>query len=236
MAIELQRSLDSRPTPRRTAVLAPLIADPAAARNRIVTELRSAWDLLIAPSWPRIDELVTADIAHRGAVIARAGLAAALDDLHADVHSDGDTLRVRGGDPIALDLAGAGLCLMPSAFVWPLALIVRDAGWPPTLAYPARGVAAMWTEPPAPPDSLARLLGATRAAILADLANARTTSQLGHRHQLAQATVSEHLAALAGARLLTRRRDRREVRYQRTGLGDRLVRADTDAATQEPSV
>jgi DNA-binding transcriptional ArsR family regulator len=125
---------------------------------------------------------------------------------------------------------------MPSAFVWPLALIVRDAGWPPTLAYPARGVAAMWTEPPAPPDSLARLLGATRAAILADLANARTTSQLGHRHELAQATVSEHLAALAGAQLLTRRRDRREVRYQRTGLGDRLVRADTDAATQEPSV
>jgi len=25
---------------------------------------------------------------------------------------------------------------MPSAFAWPMALVIRDAGWPPTLAYP----------------------------------------------------------------------------------------------------
>lgn len=224
VAAELRRSLASRPTARRAELLQPLIADPAAALHRIVAELELAWRSLLEPSWHRIDEVVSADIGHRGAQMTRRGLGAALTDLSADVLVEGGRICVQGAEKISVELAGRGLALMPSAFVWPRTVVVHDGGWPPTLAYPARGVAAMWAAPPPPADSLAVLLGRTRARLLADLAEDRSTGELARRHSLAPGTVSEHLFALHGAGLLTRRRERREVRYRRSPLGDQLVR------------
>ncbi len=229
VAADLQRCLRSSPGARRTSLLAPLVADPADARERIVEELATAWQLLLASIWPRVEELITADIAHRGAVIARRGVAAVLDDLHPDVRRRGHELTVRHGDPVRVEVGGEGLALMPSAFSWPTAVVVHDPPWPVTLAYPARGIAEMWTEPPRPPRVLGRLLGPTRAAVLLDLAEPRTTRELASRHDLAPATVSEHLAALHDARLLHRHRLGREVRYRHTPLATQLVRASGSA-------
>jgi DNA-binding transcriptional ArsR family regulator len=95
----------------------------------------------------------------------------------------------------------------------------------PTLIYPARGIAELWQPAhTAHSGALATLLGRTRAALLESLAEPASTHTLARRHDLAPSTVSEHLAALSDARLITRRRHRHTVIYQQTPLGSDLAR------------
>ena len=47
-----------------------------------------------------------------------------------------------------------------------------------TVVYPARGIAELWSAPAAAPHALAAVLGATRAALLTDLAAPSTTTAL----------------------------------------------------------
>jgi DNA-binding transcriptional ArsR family regulator len=70
---------------------------------------------------------------------------------------------------------------------------------------------------------LARLLGATRGALLESLAEPASTGTLARRHGLAPSTVSEHLAALHDARLVARRRHRHTVMYRQAPLGAQLA-------------
>jgi DNA-binding transcriptional ArsR family regulator len=221
---DLQRSLDGHPTRRRQAVLEPLIADPDRAVAVIVAELELAWNLLIAPFWAPVRELITADIGYRSREIARAGFGRALDTLDTAVTWDehGITVEARLVEA-ELDLAGQGLALMPSAFVWPDVVVVHTPSWPTTLVYPARGIGALWSAPVPPPSGLAGVLGATRALLLTDLAQPATTTALAARHGLSPAAVSTQLARLRDAGLVTGRRLGKEVHYRRTPLADALI-------------
>lgn len=58
---------------------------------------------------------------------------------------------------------------MPSAYLWPHVAAITDKPWPPAVIYPATGIARLWHAPPAPPEALERLLGRTRAIVLAAL-------------------------------------------------------------------
>jgi DNA-binding transcriptional ArsR family regulator len=109
-------------------------------------------------------------------------------------------------------------------FVWPGLVAVIDPPARPALVYPARGIAELW-QPARTRQSvaLARLLGRTRAALLESLAEPASTHTLARRHGLAPSTVSEHLAALHDARLITRRRHRHAVMYQQAPLGAELA-------------
>lgn len=89
--------------------------------------------------------------------------------------------------------------------------------------YPARGIATLWEDATPAPDALARLLGATRAAVLVNLSAPRSTTELAERLSLSPATTSHHLGALRDAGLVTGRREGRAVLYVRTPLGDALT-------------
>jgi DNA-binding transcriptional ArsR family regulator len=135
-----------------------------------------------------------------------------------------DRLEVRVPRHTAtFDLGGQGLLLMPSAFAATRPSVIDRAPWQPTLVYPARGIATMWEDAPVAPEGLARLLGATRAAVLTDLAAPRSTTELARRLSLSPATASHHVTALRDAGLATGRRDGRAVLYVRTPLGDALA-------------
>jgi DNA-binding transcriptional ArsR family regulator len=98
-------------------------------------------------------------------------------------------------------------------------------------AYWDRALAAVWprigafldADTAPAPESLGRLLGTTRAVVLADVAAPRSTTELARRLSLSAATVSHHLSALRDAGLVTARRAGRTVLYVRTPLGDALV-------------
>ena len=101
---------------------------------------------------------------------------------------------------------------------------ITDPPARPALIYPARGIAELWQ--PAPTthsQALSHLLGQTRAALLESLAEPASTHTLARRHELAPSTVSEHLAILHHAHLITRRRHRHTVLYQQAPLGAELA-------------
>jgi DNA-binding MarR family transcriptional regulator len=186
--------------------------------------LERCWQLLIAPHWPRLRDLLQADVLYRTRRLGDYGLERMLDDLDPRAHWTGHSILIDGPAAGRHQLGGAGLVLMPSVFVWPDLAAVIDPPARPALAYPARGIAELWQPAPTRHSAaLARLLGRTRAALLESLAEPASTHTLARRHGLAPSTVSEHLAALHGARLATRRRSRHDVLYQQTPLGAELA-------------
>jgi DNA-binding transcriptional ArsR family regulator len=226
VAHEIRRSL----TERYGAPVPPgawqLLADPAATRDLVADLLAQCWQLLVEPHWPRLRDRIEADVAFRTRMLADYGLERMLGDLHPRVRWTGRALVIKGMDPARRHLDGAGLMLMPSAFAWPSLAAVIDPPSRPALVYPARGIAELWQPARTPQsDALARLLGRTRAALLASLAEPASTHTLARRHGLAPSTVSEHLSALRDARLVTSSRHRHAVMYQQTRLGTALADA-----------
>jgi DNA-binding transcriptional ArsR family regulator len=201
-----------------------LLDDPAATRELLAGLLERCWQLLIAPHWARLRDLLDADMRYRAQTLADHGLERVLDDLHSRARWTGRALVIAQPQTRRHHLAGAGLLLVPSVFLWPDLVTILDPPARPALFYPARGIAELWL-PAATAHSgaLARLLGKTRAALLESLAEPASTHTLARRHELAPSTVSEHLTALYGARLVTRRRHRHTVIYQQTPLGAELA-------------
>jgi DNA-binding transcriptional ArsR family regulator len=223
VAGELRQSLYERPGGAHP-MAAELLADPAATLERLARTAGAAWAALVRPWWPRLRDLLDADIAYRARRLAEGGLALALADLDARVSWRDGTVRVDVHHVERRELDGSGLVLMPSAFGWPDIPVRLDPPWQPTLIYPARGVAALWSPPPADvPSALGRLLGSTRARLLLALDEPASTAALARRYGLSRAGVSEHLTTLRDAGLVAATRSGRQVMYERTALGIALL-------------
>ncbi|MFK4101100.1 helix-turn-helix domain-containing protein [Streptomyces sp. NPDC019531] len=214
-------------------VVARGLTDPAAFLTRIADALDAYWHTCLAPDWwPRAQSILEADLAHRGRVSAERGTGAMLSDLCHRLNWTGSHLRLSTRDfytqaPWAdTSIAGRGLVLLPSLFARGAQPLI-DPARPPTLIYPARGSALLSEEaPPITDDALARLLGRPRARILDLLAEPASTTELARRLDVTPGAVSQHLAVLYDAGLLSRTRNGRVVRYARTRLGDELRRGD----------
>ena len=146
-----------------------------------------------------------------------------LDDLHPDVSSSAAEVVVSPNLDIRVTLGGRGLLLIPSVFITTKLAVIHEDPWPPALVYPARGVGNLWAAPATAPDALAGLIGGSRARLLFDLDEARSTSVISVRHGLSPATTSMHLKRLAAAGLVISSRAGKEVRYRRTGLAEDLI-------------
>ena len=191
--------------PRAGETVERWLAHPRREVRRLADLLEAYWERAVEPVWPRVRAFLDADVAHRARRLADGGPAALFADL-----ADGVTWGDRHVDvavprheaTIALD--GRGLLLMPTAFSAVRPSVIDRAPWQPTLIYPARGIATLWEDAAPAPDGLARLLGATRATVLADLAAPRSTTEVAERLQISPANASHHLTALRDAGLADR--------------------------------
>jgi DNA-binding transcriptional ArsR family regulator len=213
---------------REQAALAG-VSTPSPDLPLLVAELRAYYDAAIAPDWPRIRALLEAEVFARARRLAVDGVGGLLNDLHAQVRWEGDTLSVLHRWCTAPDVPDGGdLVLIPSVFVWPSVLSVF--GVSSQLAYPPRGVGALWESPPAAaPASLAAVLGRTRARLLVELAAPASTTVLADRTGLTAGGVSQHLAALRAAGLVRAYREGRSVLNTRTAVADALVQLNNGA-------
>jgi DNA-binding transcriptional ArsR family regulator len=222
------------PGPRRAErarLLRGLAASPDAGTARIAQALGEYWQAVVAPHWPRLQALLSADIAYRLAELADGGLGALLRNLHPSVSYAGSVLRIVKYYDGDADLSGRGLLLVPCAFAWP-DVIVRTADPLPSLTYSPRGLGRLWAAAPggATGSPLVEVIGRTRAGILAQLDVPMSTTQLARQLALSAPTLSEHLRILAAAGIVAARRDGRAMLYRRTDLGDRLLSGADEAA------
>ncbi|MBV1853390.1 ArsR/SmtB family transcription factor [Catellatospora tritici] len=201
-------------------------ADPEAMLPRLVEAMRRWHDAAIAPYWPRIRALLEADIAARGQCLAESGLRGLFDSLHPTMRWDGDRIVTRDRWNLDLSVRGRGLTLMPSIFA------DRNVLWnvgdhvAPCAMYPVRAVATLWEGQLAASGSgLVRVVGPARARLLELARGPVTTSGLAQLTGLSAGAVSQHLSALHDAGLMQRRRDRRQVLYQLTTVGEALLDA-----------
>jgi DNA-binding transcriptional ArsR family regulator len=194
-----------------------LTSDPAAARDLLADLLQRAWSALIEPWWPRLRDALDADIAYRARRLADAGVAAVLSDLHPKVSWDGGAIRFSNTSSYDIDVSGADLVLIPSAFAWPDAAGISYD--PPAIIYPARGIHELWQRNAHSSQDLTRLIGRTRAVLLTALTEPASTTGLAARTGLPVSSVSEHLSVLRANGLISTTRTGRFLLHQRTTLG-----------------
>jgi DNA-binding transcriptional ArsR family regulator len=226
---EVARAYEGRPTP---AVLEPFLSRPRAAIRELAELMREYWQRSLAAHWPRMRALLEQDVLYRARQIADGGTRRLFCDLDPAVSWDDGVLEVECGESeTAMELDDRGLLLVPSAFAWPKVRIVTAAPWQPTLIYPARGIGMLWSAGrPVPPDALASLVGQSRAALLLALDCPRSTTELAATLGMSPGGVSQHLAILRNAGLVSGNRLQRVVLYMRSPDGDTLVQASTPQA------
>ena len=186
--------------------------------------LERYWSVAMAADWPRMRLVLEADTTYRARRSAVGGARLLFADLHPNVSWNDGVLRIDRmiGDH-RITPAGRSLLLLPSIFAYKPVPPMSPHD-PPWLAYPARGIAGLWS-PIEPPQrgALAALIGAPKARLLALLAEPLPTIELARRLRVTPGAISQHLRTLYESGLLTRTRDGRQVRYGRSDLGDRLV-------------
>lgn len=197
----------------------------AGLRDTICELLKQYWEVAIEPMWPRMRLLLEADMTYRARQLARGGARLLFADMHPNLRWRYGVLHIdQMISEHRVEASGRGLLLVPSVFAHKPAPPVSPKE-PPGLVYPSRGVATLWSTPPAAPDTtaLTSLLGAPRARLLGLLQEPLSTAELARRLRVTPSAVSQHLRVLYATGLVSRARDGRQVLYRRSALGDRLV-------------
>jgi len=209
---------------RAPPAVARLVADGAAGVDRLVEDLRRFWQAAIDPHWAQIRAVLDGDVAHRASRMAQGGISGMMAELHPALTMSKDTVVIKSPGFREHDLAGAGLLLIPSVFVWPWIVVDPGPLYPPRLIYGARGIGTLWQPShSAEDDALANLVGRTRAAILSHLAQPHSTTDLARKLGQSAPTVSAHLSILRRCGMVTSWPAGRRVLYQRTTMASSLI-------------
>ncbi|MDF3299448.1 ArsR/SmtB family transcription factor [Streptomyces tropicalis] len=200
-----------------------LATDAQRALPQLVQAVEAWWQAALRPHWPRMRAVLEADVAFRTRELSRGGVQTLFHQLHPALHWTGDRLGVDDMLDTDIRLNGRGLPLVPSLFATRSVLVASSAASPPIAVYPARALGTLWEQGGTEYRSVARLLGRSRAMILAFTTSPCTTTQLAARTGLSAPAVSQHLGVLREAGLVTKSRYRNEVNYVVSELGSALL-------------
>jgi DNA-binding transcriptional ArsR family regulator len=196
----------------------------AAALREVSAGMRSLHAVAIEPYRRQIELVRDADVATRSQQSATRGLAAAINGLHPSLRLRGMTLELERPYEHTVRSPGRGLIFVPSPWLHDEVRVQWADDQPAVFAYPAL-VPLVTGQPPGSPSSLGRLLGETRARLMAALAGDRApgTMALAAEIRVSPATASEHLAVLRAARLVVTQRGRGGATHRLTAIGRQLL-------------
>lgn len=171
--------------------------DDLAVRRRVLDSLRAYRDLAVRPHWGAVEAVVGASRAARARDLADGGVDRLLSGLHPAVRWTGAALEIECDQQLETTLDGRGLDIVPSYFLRKPAIMFH--GDRVALTYPAAfgGLPSAGAE-------LEKLLGRTRAAILAAIADGiASPAALARSVGTSTAAVSQHTGVLRAAGLIT---------------------------------
>ncbi|WTP62458.1 ArsR family transcriptional regulator [Streptomyces phaeochromogenes] len=206
---------------------AALASGLPAARRGLGTALRRYHRQALHPYWTQISASVDAERALRAKAFLAGGTDRLLSGLHPTVQWRAPVLQVAYPEDRDVHLQGRGLRLVPSYFCRGRPIALRDGSLAPVLVYPvSRGIDSLRPGGAVGRASaLDRLLGRTRAATLATIAEVEnaTGNEIARRLAISPASVSEHATVLRDAGLIHSLRVRNTMRHTLTPLGTELL-------------
>lgn len=226
----VRRSLGTRPEWSDDAVFERFRKEPAGSVRWAAVALEAFWQAALAPRWPRMVSTVDEDVLPRARVLVVDGADAMLNNLHDRIQWERPWLQVNTYPDDHRKLTVSELTLVPLLFARGSAIVSRDDGGLRAVSYQARGAAVLASRghradanAPLGDARLAALIGTSRAALIRSMSDPITTTALANLLGLAPSTVSQHLAALDSAGLVTRYRAGLRVFYQLSDRGRRWL-------------
>ncbi|MGC4793220.1 hypothetical protein GAR06_05289 [Micromonospora saelicesensis] len=210
---------------------AALARGEVSALHHLAESMEQYRSLAISPYWSRIQAAVAADRARRARALLDGGVEGLLTSLRPAMRWESGVLEVRSyPHSRELHLDGRGLLLVPSFFCAATPVALLDPALPPVLVYPVDRLGALVSAdasaaPGAARESLAALLGRTRAAVLQASDEGCTTGEVARQLNISPAAASQHATVLRNAGLLVSHRERNSVLHTLTPLGRAMLDA-----------
>ncbi|MET8088987.1 winged helix-turn-helix domain-containing protein [Micromonospora sp. NPDC005220] len=219
-----------KPLPASAAALA---RGEVSALHHLADSMEQYRSLAISPYWSRIQAAVAADRARRARALLDGGVEGLLTSLRPAMRWESGVLEVRSyPHSRELHLDGRGLLLVPSFFCAATPVALLDPALPPVLVYPVDRLGALvapdasgGSASSAARESLAALLGRTRAAVLQASDEGCTTGEVARQLNISAAAASQHATVLRNAGLLVSNRERNSVLHTLTPLGRAMLDA-----------
>jgi DNA-binding transcriptional ArsR family regulator len=223
-----------------------MATDPV-ARHDLARAIAAAYRSFVEPYWPRITAQMHAAQVGRRRAMTVGGADAVLSSLRCPtIRWRSPVLELGASSSNDLYLNGSGIVIVPSIFagrIPSLYLDGRDPSAPPRLLLPTADASASdrpGGDPRGGGAALAALLGRTRAAALAAIADGCTTSELAKLCGVSMAAASQHATVLRNAGLIITHRQGSSVLHVLTPLGADLLAsgqswANASSSTSSPS-
>ncbi|RZU11110.1 helix-turn-helix protein [Kribbella rubisoli] len=190
----------------------------------VVQTLERYHHTAVRPVWSAIQTGVEQARQRLTALLLNAGVEGMLGGLHTSIRWRAPVLEADYFTDQTLDLDGRGLLVVPSYFCFGAPVTFIDGDLPPTLVLPIQPDDEPFDEATGDLDVLVRLLGPTRAKLLAGLENAASTTEVAHRLGVSPGSISQHAKVLRESGLITTTRFGHSVNHTLTPLGRAVLR------------
>ena len=202
------------------------LREPAAFLARITSLIEEFWNRAVAPEWQLLRSRLEGEVLFRARSLALGGLDELFRGIHRDVCYEQGQLTIQTDSYWDGARRKAGILLCPSIFSWPDVFLCVRPPWQPSINYPARGVADLWSDTTrGTQDSLGLVVGRSCARIISRLQRQQTTIEIATALKLSSAAASEQVTKLWRAGILERTRVGRRVFYSLNRKGEAILTA-----------
>ncbi|MFG2494793.1 ArsR/SmtB family transcription factor [Streptomyces caniferus] len=217
---------------------------PGVPRSKLLSAVEDMYQVAVQPYWSRIYAHLASTQDFRRDIMCGDGIEVLLNSLGTGIRWTAPVLEIDSESTAHLEPNGRGLLLCPSLFLQDGGAVVPAppgiAEGSPVLVFPDRpsdqcgllsdeGPSSAPAATRRPQESLAGLVGRTRAAVLHALRDGCSNGDLAEKLGVSPAAVSQHTATLRNAGLISTRRSGSQVVHTVTALGRHLLRDGSDS-------